>query len=73
MALCGQDGKAKEALVKDGKVVGDPSRGNPGGDPGLHAKGGDGYPFNKLGKDVKHSAIGEQKAMADYLAKFYCR
>ncbi len=71
MALCGQDGKAKEALVKDGKVVGDPSRGIRVVTLDFMAKGGDGYPFNKLGKDVKHSAIGEQKAMADYLAKFY--
>jgi hypothetical protein len=35
------------------------------------AKGGDGYPFDKLGQDVEHTELGEQKALADYLSQHY--
>ena len=71
MAVLDHAGKVKEALVKNGAIEGDPQRGIRVVTLNFLAGGGDGYPFDKLGKDVKETGIGEQKAMADYLGKYY--
>ena len=73
MALIDPEGKVKHPIVQQGQVVGDPQRPIRTVTLNFLAKGGDKYPFDKLGKEVNHTEIDEQKALADYMAKFFAK
>jgi alkaline phosphatase len=67
-AIIDADGNVVEKLVENGTVVGNPDREIRIVTLNFLADGGDGYPFDPLDEDRVDTGIGEQTALADYLA-----
>ena len=71
LALVDDNGSTVDVIAQNGEVAGDPARPIRIVTLNFLAGGGDGYPFDTLGADVVETEIGEQSALADYLAANY--
>jgi 2',3'-cyclic-nucleotide 2'-phosphodiesterase / 3'-nucleotidase / 5'-nucleotidase len=71
LAILDENGNTVDVIAQSGAVVGDPDRETRVVTLNFLAGGGDGYPFDTLGENVLETEIGEQSALADYLAANY--
>ena len=68
LAIIDDNGTVIDVIVADGEVIGDPAREIKIVTLDFLAGGGDGYPFDTLGTDRVDIGVGEQQALADFLA-----
>ncbi len=71
LVITDEDGNAVDVIARNGEVAGDPDREIRVVTLNFLAGGGDGYPFDTFGENVLETEIGEQSALADYLAANY--
>jgi 2',3'-cyclic-nucleotide 2'-phosphodiesterase (5'-nucleotidase family)/sugar lactone lactonase YvrE len=71
LAVLDDTGAVADVIAENGEIAGDPDRPIRVVTLNFLAGGGDGYPFDTLGEDVNETGIGEQSALADYLAANY--
>ncbi|MFP4582478.1 MAG: choice-of-anchor I family protein [Desulfococcaceae bacterium] len=71
LAIVDENGNAADVIAQNGEVSGDPDRPIRIVTLNFLAGGGDGYPFETLGENVVETGIGEQSALADFLAANY--
>jgi 2',3'-cyclic-nucleotide 2'-phosphodiesterase / 3'-nucleotidase / 5'-nucleotidase len=71
LAIVDETGNTVDVIARNGEVSGDPDRPIRVVTLNFLAGGGDGYPFPALAENVVETGIGEQSALADYLAANY--
>lgn len=71
LAILDDQGRILDTIVREGRTVGDPSRAIRIVTLNFLASGGDSYPFPALGTNRVDLGLGEQTALANYLAARY--
>ncbi len=68
LAIVNESENTVDVIARNGEVSGDPDRPIQIVTLNFLAEGGDGYPFDALGENAVETGIGEQSALADFLA-----